>query len=465
MAYHLNRDYYTQSNVPLNAYQISYITALFLRHVLGYMVVGQTNFNIDGFTLASGTASPNLAGVNISGASSIYTVQVPSGLWTVSSSDIGKIVVLKSTMNPLFNSGCFLITSVATGASNTWIIDWRSGDTPPAETGGTTGCQWWLVGNDAGVPQTTGTNTSTGYRGDNSVGTSTNSRIILQSPHSTGWQVRICCENFTDYFSNSTCCLVTYAPGLGGTSSGDFPTQAQGGTHLHVPMWLSTNGGNNPALGMAVGTGDQNANVPRRIWIGGDDTGQAVAVMVRRAAVSGPPNHSMVIFGIPSNEVAPTLPTIQRLFVIGNANSETNGSYMNLALWCGAFQSGGMQGTSWSYNNYPISASPSMWTYIEGVSQGSGPQFSSNGGDSPFAGGTELMAVDLIAGSTLSWYSANFPYQFSNFDIRLMGTIPFIRSGRANFAGPFQATTDVNKAWVHCANGVFLQYGGPTPMV
>src|SRR5574338_533310 len=296
MAIHLLRDYLTQ-NITTNStiYVYSYILSIFLRRVLGYSHVGSTNFNINSvgtLLIATGDSNPtgaasfpsgNKAGINL-GTQKEFYVSIPLSVRTVSGADLGRLLVLRSTANPRFNSGMFNIVGFET-STNSYIIDYRTlGDPPPVEAADS--IQWWLYEKDLNCPINGAVNTKTSaeYRGD---GNSATPRIILQSPHALGWQVRICNETTTDQAAN--CPAISVSPGLGGNSSGDFPTFGQ---HFHAPMWY--NSSSSLYYGGAPGTGGGATGIQFRITICGDDTGQGVVMYNRRPNNAASPYSSII---------------------------------------------------------------------------------------------------------------------------------------------------------------------------
>ncbi len=472
MTIYLCRDYPTQFTTQYQGDIAQWVLALFLKDVLGYTVIGSTNFTANFTPLAAGTASPNLAGINYgatggaTGNSAYFEVGIPSGIYTVSAADIQRVLVLKSPANPTFNSGVFAIQGVDI-PNNRFIIDYRTADPgsatfPPVEAGGTTGIQWWLYGPDSTVPASRGSNGGTGYKG---YGTSTNSRIILQSPHALAWQVRLCSENTNDTYSSGGCSPNTAAPGFGGNASGDFPTGANGGKHLHHPLYwdtLNSNQGADPTRVWAPGyTAYGSGNLNVRVTIIGDDGGQAAALFVRKLPPTGTLNSSFTVFGLPDNEPTP-LPTdnTQRLFVLGWGNPQNLGQNLNIGWYMGRVDTQYMQGNGFSSLGVPVSMAVGLWSYIEGNSQAASPIANANAGDNPFLTGTELTEVDLWAGTQQNWnYQFTYGYPL---EPRLIGTVPLLRAGRTNF-NAYQTTTDANRAWYHHVNGVFMSYNGPNP--
>lgn len=487
MTVHLCRDFQTNSNSSLvspgyndmSGYVAMYIMASFMRYVLGYSVVGQTNFNLNGSTYTIAQSNSTFATVNPDGS-----VTIPSGVYTVNSgSDPGRMLVLKSPGHPTVNSGCFLITGINSNISypNSYVVSARIGGsgllTPESGlswavmendaiiTGNNVGYGWatiWGYGSSqfgANVPNPA---TATSYAGD---GSATTPRIILQSPHSTAWQVRLCLEPSGQVVYTSINDPVSVAPGFNGNSAGDFPR--------HSP---SLNGGlffnNNPndpsgiLAGTTIGHGARAGFIGGcRISIVGDDTGQAVCCFTRLSTGNGV-GTGYVVFGIPDNETSPLPPTnMQRLFVLGEPTASYNG-YNGIVcsfLWNGGGNGVvGKLGVGFGLDQSICSCSPSCWTQVYQVAQGASPMFSPNAGDSPFLSGTELLPVDLVNGA----FYSNAPSgviggaRILNQQTRTIGTIPFMRAGRANFS-LFSTTTDPNNAWYHFQNGVYMQYGGP----
>ena len=124
---HICRDFITLPSVYMPQASV-YLLAIFMRTVLQYSVVGQTNFNLDGasFTLATGTNG------SISASGGFTNRFTPDG-YTVSSADINRIIVIRSTTNPLINSGLWRVLGVDTTA-NQFILGLR-GEPPVVETG------------------------------------------------------------------------------------------------------------------------------------------------------------------------------------------------------------------------------------------------------------------------------------------------------------------------------------------
>jgi hypothetical protein len=443
MVLYLSRDYLTQNTTTANRSNIpSYLISIFLRRILKYTYVGDTAYNINSvgtLLIATGDTTPtvaptfsagNKAGIVNNGAS--IEVSIPSSIRTVQAGDVGRILVLKSSLYPTRNSGLFLITAInTTGGVNRYVIDYRgNGDLALAEAADTV--EWYLYEKDLNCPGQGANNSGTGYRGN---GTSTTPRIILQSPHSVGWQVRICNETTTDAQINITCSFITCAPGFGGNSAGDF---AVGGDHLHTALFYDTA---NSDFMAACGCGDNASLGPQyRVTMFGDDTGQSFHIFARRPLNASTPPSFYLSFGLPDNEPVPLpIKNIRRLFVLGNgATNNTGVSRLNdVNLSVGSYTQGLMQGSAFYLQ--PISCAPSLLAYLTTNSQQAGPAFDSLAGDSPFLSATELMPVDLVAGTVQSWGGGTtvaLPYY-----PKTMGTLPLVMAGRTNF-GDYTLTTD-----------------------
>jgi len=334
-------------------------------------------------------------------------------------------------------TGCSSGTgTLATGEpiynQNKFVVDYRgNGDLALVENTDTV--PWYLYDKDINCPTQGANNGGTGYRG---YGTSTTPRIILQSPHSTGYQVRICNETATDSNSNFNTALITFAPGFAGNSAGDFPV---GGRHLHGALYYDTS---SALFNTSTGCGDNAGAGPQfRMTLIGDDTGQSFHIFARRPLNAGSPPSFYLTFGIPDNEPAPLpLDNVERLYALGNgaSNNLGNGRTNDVSLFVGHYVTVSIQGAAFKW--VPISCSPSSLTYLSGVVQGASPMFDGSAGDSPFTSSTELLPVDLVAGVVNTWHDITNSISYP-FYPKAMGTLPFIKNGRTNF-GDYTLTTD-----------------------
>jgi len=348
-----------------------------------------------------------------------------------------------------------------TGVMSTGGAVFYSPSLPPIEP--TDSMNWYLYASDANAPANGAVNSSPSgsYRGN---GNSTTPRVILQSPNSTGWQVRICNETNTD---QSNCAPITFIPGFGGDAAGDFPVA---GRHLHTPLYYNSN--SSIYIGGAPGCGDTSTLTSisyRHTIIGDDGYGLGVTMFGRRPGNATDPKSFYVSFGMPEVE-PPLIPANNeaRLYCIGSGLGSSSGNSLNDGSW--------LFGTSTTINNrsqgvsmqanentttpVPISAGVSLLTYVSGVGQGGSPMFDGSAGDNPWLGATELLSVDVIGGTVNDWGGG---VGFPNTEARFIGTIPHIREGRTNF-GEYTLTHDTNRSFQHMRRGMYIFWGGP-PLV
>lgn len=342
-----------------------------------------------------------------------------------------------------------------TGVMSTGGAVFYSASLPPIEA--TDSMNWYLYASDANAPANGANNTSASgsYRGN---GDSTTPRLILQSPNSLGWQVRICNETTTD---QTNCAPITFIPGFGGNASGDF---AVAGRHLHAPLFYNSN--SSVYIGGAPGCGDSSGTTSisyRHTIIGDDGYGLGVTMFGRRPGNATNPKSFYVSFGLP--EVNPPLIPANneaRLYCIG---SGLGNDFLNDASWyfgnsttfSNFAQGVTVQETGDTTSPIPISAGVSLLTYVSGVAQTASPIFDGSAADNPWLGATELISVDVIAGTVNGWGGGTaFPISQGRF----MGTIPHIREGRSNF-GEYTLTHDTNRSFQHMRRGMYIFWGGP----
>lgn len=580
MAIHTVRDYFTQ-NITTNAKQwiCGYLMGIFLRRILLYSYVGDTNYPINtvgSLLIATADTTPTSAptfpantkaAIN-QGTGREFYVWIPPSVRAVSLADVGRLLVLRSTANSTYNSGIYLITgfealsytvsttsgnavspiqitttaphtlttgqtvtisgvggntaangtftitvlnstqftlngttgngnytSGGTVTTNCYIIDYRTmGSTgfPPVEPFGS--MNWYLYEKDtaappSGSPNSTWVAANAGTYGG--YGNSTTPRIVMQSPHALGWQVRLCHETFADYSLNfngngnyGNVPVITCVPGFGGNSAGDY---AVAGPHLHGPLYYNTNN-NGKFIGTAPGFGDDSSvngssssywPFSWRITIVGDDTGQGVVIFGRRqftpATNISVPQDYFFACGLAENEPTP-LPVnnAARLFMIGSGISTGGnsgyGDSLNDISWSpnilfqGSFgdlnRGNWCQGVSQTQGGVPCSCVPSLWTYVSGVGQFGSPIFDGSAADSPWSGSTELFSVDALAGTFATWHGNAGIENVFPIEPRILGTIPHLRSGRSNF-GNFTVTTDSSHSWMHMKRGMYVTWNGP----
>lgn len=418
------------SGTTINVSSTTGFTTTGSLHVLtvgGVQTVAYTGTTATTFTGCTGVSNFLFSGGTVFSVNDIQTITYTSTNATQFLGCTGGTGTL-ATGEPVYNQ-------------NKFVIDYRgNGDLALVEAVDTV--PWYLYDKDINCPTNGNNNTSSAsqYRGS---GNSTTSRVILQSPHATGWQIRICNETTTDYLTNFNVAAMTFAPGFAGNAVGDFPTGAVGGRHLHGALYYDTS---TSGFNTGIGCGDNAGAGPQyRYTMIGDDTGQSFHVFARRPLNATTPPAFNIHFGLPDNEPAPLpLDNVSRLFCLGNTYSNNTG---NSRLSDISFQVGHgtntsvIQGATFSlYNFGPKSCSPALLAYVTGTNQFSGPSFDAQGSDSPFTSATELLPVDLVSGVVPTWDNGTSTTTFQ-FEPRVIGTIPYIRQGRTNF-GDFVLSTD-----------------------
>lgn len=459
MTLHVCRDFLSIGN-PFNistpAY-LMYYQAIFLRAILGYTVVGQTSFNIDGatyFKAAGAAGSLNQGGIE-------YTAFIPNG-YVVSAADVNRILAIKSNLHPMQNSGLFRVVAVDT-STNYLYINYRSGEPPPAESG----LSWRLYENEVPFAQSL-TNTGNGIAGTyQSRGSALTNRIILQSPSSLNWQVRIAYEASVDtgfisteggvgphWQGTSPQTGFTTMPGYGGDAAGDFPV---GGQHLHWPMWINVRNINNYATSVGLFT---NTAVQSRFYAWGDDVTGTCFMVGRNVAGSGGTD-GMIHFGTAEDEEQPLPPkNVQRLFVMGTAHVAGGIGWSS-----GTESTGRRSGMGFGLSNQPISCIYSLYNPMVDIGwPGGGVATHRNNnfaGDNPYLAATELLPVDLLVGTHDVQVSVGGTLpEILNLEGRRLGRAPIIRMGRGNY-GYFQISADTSgNGWIHLNDGMFAPWKG-----
>ena len=454
---HTTRDFKSFTGATTNFY-LPYFCALyaaiFCRTTLGYTTVGQTNFNIDATPLRLGTGS--LGSLN-QGGSDTYAF-IPDS-YTVSGADINRILCLRSPANGMVNSGLFRVASVDV-TRNYLYVDYRSPDVPPAETGMT----WALYENESvwgnTVIQTGGNGIVNTYQ---SQGSANCSRLILQSPSPMAWQLRICLDTSYDTTfqggavtpSEGSVGAVTYAPGFSGSVAGDFPV---GGNHLHTPLFFNKHDSN--FGGMTVGWFPSGNGQTRNFMWGDDVTGDVFAAS--RAVFGG--SDSFAHWGQPENEQTPLPPhNVQRLFAMGATATGNNGA--NGIYWASGYQQNQLRGgCAFGLSGQPISCIYSIYNSIAGRTFSS--EYVNNvplrsvgtAMDNPYTHLTELLPVDLLAGTFDYTQFSGGPEVFI-LEHRRLGTAPIVRFGPSRI-GYFQPVSDPNRSWLHLNDGIYLPWQG-----
>lgn len=455
MTLHVCRDFLTLANpLTLQAdYVALYLSALFCRSCLNYATVGNTNFNIDGAAFLRGNGTNG--SIN-QGGSNTYAFS-PDG-YTVTSGDVGCILGVHSNDNPMVNSGLFRVSSVDT-VNNWFILNYRSGDTPPVESG----MSWRLFVNENIALNTNfkdGPNGQAGtYQGQ---GAATTSRLILQSPDASAWQVRFTVESTADAadttFQLSYACTPTsIAPGFGGNASGDF---AVAGTHLHGPYWFNTADANYKGTCVTLGGGYAGGQFRLYMW-GDDSTGSVVAAVRNSFSVF----NSVAAWGLCEDEEMPLPPkNVQRLFAYGTWNTVANHiSWASgpSATLLGSGQFTYLNAVGFGLSEEPIVGVAAPYFYVSGADPEGfqyTPRTSLYAADNPYIAASELQTVDVVVGG---WDVPNAiaQAQYLTLEVRRLGRFPFARLGRNNF-GDFMVSTDPTHSWLQLSDGMYLPWQG-----
>lgn len=456
MTIHLCRDFPTlvsASSPGTNMYALS----IFMTHVLGFGIVGSTNFPLESssYRIAQGLAGDQTASINL-GAGQEYRVLIPTGSHTVSDSDIDRILVLKSNDNPRKNSGLFRVISASVDA-NTLEVDYRTNDVPPAEDGMT-----WRLYESENTVSGTWSSGSTGLERYNSHRSASCSRVILRNPKELNdWSVRLCMESDVD-ISGAVPVGMTVAPGWLNLEPsehhlrGDFTNDDY---HTHGAMWFDTTG--SVYRGSAVGIGVLNGGLwtdgQWRITIVGDDD-RGTVLMANRSGTLPTTNDALVVFGLPDDEEEDIEfrtdegnVKARRLFVFGTA---FEGNHLT---WRQGFQNESLpQGMSWGVCGSPVPAVMSSYADIRNVST---PARAASGrDDSVFTSTTELLDVEVIAG-TLDVCQAWDDDPLFHFEPRRLGVLPLAKQGRTNF-DEWTVTNDIDLSLTPTASLLVTEFDG-----
>jgi hypothetical protein len=462
MTIHLCRDFLTDATASCPGTNM-YALAMFLEHVGGFGVIGQTNFDILG---SGSTGYGSNASIN-SGGLGTYEVAFPASEYQVSSADVGRILALQSRLYPLANSGLFRVSSVDI-PNNGVVIDYRSTSAPPIESG----IPWRMFINEAvfATYWQTGSNGGGLYGGYNlnTASLSNNSRIVLQSVDDSSWEVRLCLESAHD-ISGAVPSGFSVAPGFGGNPSGDFgPYSIQGPgfgqlLHLHAAAWYNTTA--SQYQGMTVGlTPALGAQAQWRISM----------IVDSHSGTCGMINHNVnlpvlvnsgsgwCVFGLSADETEfpaqnnlsdPTI-NVQRLFVVGSSNPHSNLS------WQSQFHKDNVtQVVGWSKLGFPCAGVLSLYSDISNPSN-SHVRYASGSTDNVWSSQTVLMDAEILLGTVDVTVSASAGPSLFPFTPRRLGRLPFFMQGRANYPN-WSMTSDGN--WYHTEDGIFMPWSGPEP--
>jgi hypothetical protein len=452
-----------------------YALAIFLITCGGYFQLGQTNFDVTvpSIYLAHGiSASINV----VAGPTDVF---LPTGSHLVSAADVNRILVLKSKRYPKSNSGLFRVTGF-NNVNNTLTVDYRASSSPPLEQF----MSWALYENELTASTTwrSGSNGTLGYGSWNptSFVTASASRIILQSPDPTSWQVRMCLESLQDV-SGSVPSGFSIAPGFGGGKFGDFATQPHGdgrvpghdqNLFLHAAHWFNTT--SSIYRGMTVGlTPALTSSAPgSTIWTRGqwrismlvDDVSGTAGMVNNNVSLPTTPasGSGWCVFGFAEDEtevpgqnnLGDVSINVNRLFVVGSSNPGSN------LTWTSQFHGdNNMQVVGWSKFGYPIPGVLSSYSDISNPGN-THVRYLTSSVNTPWMGATELLDVEILLGTVDTAISSSSPvFKISP---RRLGRVPMFMQGRANFP-QWTATTDVTSSFYHTKDGVYMEWGGPAP--
>jgi hypothetical protein len=457
---HICRDYLATHNTTQTtnaANNAAYLLACFLFGVLGFTQVGHTNFNLEAtYTIGSGTNNANLKVVE-----NKVIVELPVA-YVVSLSDFNRIIALKSNINGKYNSGLFRIINVNT-VENYVVLDPRQWiDFPDEELG----LSWKIFVPEQNITFSFGLNTqpANSYRG---WGNATTSRLILQSPHASGWQVRICTENSTDSATLSFNVPSTTAiPGFGGNASGDFSVK---GEHLHAPLFYNSAPTSIQQLsGLTPGISNPR-NVsgvpePLRHYIWGDDETGSCFFLTRGYQASANNVKLMCSFGLVEDEITYDFQQpVHSLFAIGtNSFSNVTNEEAYTLRWRDNNQSGfagQLRGIAMGLSNVPVTCIPNNWCFLDSCGPNLDATYNANATYNFLSQKTELLKWELIAGSLPNAYSPSIQPNNLLTEPRVMGNLPFARKGITNLA-IWSTSIDQNRSWIHIERGLFLPWEG-----
>jgi hypothetical protein len=251
--------------------------------------------------------------------------------------------------------------------------------------------------------------------------------------------------------------IASVVPGVGGDVSGDFPV---GGKHLHHYLWRNQSNSNfkNTLIGPDRNDGGGVDNGSGRIYLWGDDTTGSVVYVNRHA---GGFTNSWFAFGLPEEEDSPGPSLdVQRLFVAGVSQAKqgsgggVEGASIHLTSDAGA--STWMGGSAYGISRQPVSCCFSLYAFLTGqTSAANSPRFVSAASDNSFTMQSELMSIDLVAG-TFDNYQDLTGNALIQLEVRRLGTLPFAKAGR--IVTRWSASND--KQWIHLMNGVWLPWSG-----
>lgn len=456
MTIHLCRDFKTLPSASFPG-TIMYALSAFMHSVLDFGTLAYTNFNLLSYKQSFGTA----ASIN-TGLGGEYEVLIPSASYVVTSSDVDRILALKSIAWSRHNSGLFRISSVDIGI-NALIIDYRSTEFPPAETGLT-----WAIFSSENEVSGTWSSGSKGGDGYASRYPASASRIILKSPETvSNWLVRLTLESLKDV-QGAAQTGFSIAPGFNSDEWGDFPI---GEEHLHGAMFYDST--SSLHAGLTIGPSQFNTSniewtkgVARFNIIGDDETGSTGIVIRGSSSIDS----TWSAFGVPDDDDQFQKTRlfekeqIKRLFVLGLARNLTGSSNLT---WRFDYQDRAvLNGLAWGDTCSPVPCIAS--SYFPAANDTTSELnvelwHQSNAANNPWTNSTDLIDVELLVGSFDGFGDFSLGKVIELLPRRL-GQLPFFKMGRANFGNwTLGLVGSQSSSWLHTSGGVYMNWGGPRP--
>ena len=460
MTIHLCRDFLTDTTASCPGTNM-YALGMFMLHVGGFTILGQTNFDLE----VSASVGQGISGtINMGfGANEVF---LPTGSYLVSSNDVGRILALKSQLYPAANSGLFRVTGVDV-PNNCLVIDYRSSTPPPPEQY----LFWRIFANEATFATSwqTGSNGTANY-GSYTLNTSSMSnasRIIMRSLDESSWEVRMCLESAHDV-AGSVPSGFSVAPGFGGNGNGDFEPLDSGVNinkriFLHAAEWYNTTG--SLYQGMTVGLSPAyNQKGQWRISMIIDDVSGTCGIVNHNVSLVTPglSGSGWCVFGlsVDETEIPATVNlgdefiNASRLFVIGSSNPQSK------LTWQTQFHSDNVtQVVGWSKLGYPVAGVLSLYSDITNPGQ-THVRYITSSTDSAWNSKTDLLDAEILLGTVDTTFASTTTSSLFPLQPRRLGRLPFFMQGRANYV-PWAVTGD--GGWYHTEDGIFMQWGGPTP--
>lgn len=497
MTLHLCRDFQTLPTASSPGTNM-YAAAIFLYHVLGFTFIQHRNFPLQSSSFEKGggtfadVGSKYLFASTSLGVASGYQVLIPTASYVVSANDVNRILAMQSQKFPLANSGLFRITAVGTG-SNTLTIDYRcnSGTFPPPDNNlvwrvyeaETLVSRFWSSGSNL-----LGLNSGTIASGTLKYGYNTwdagalqasASRVFLQSPDDSLWQVRLCLESDFDFKSGSANSGLTFAPGYYSSTS---PFEKPQGKTLHGPLFYNTTAslyrgtavGLGPALTSSAGVILGWTSGSWRISMWGDDKTGTFLIINRGNTLQA---SGWAAFGLPEDDhlyplIAPDQNTMKRLFTMGSARSLGSMDWRTDFFTPTLTNPPPNNCVVWGDDETPVPGTLS--SYADIFNQTTHFRNIAQAGTSSFGGYTEVVDVEILGGLFDTIQTPTTQSLF-NRQPRRVGRFPFARQGAGKMPGIPSTVGYVTWShspevpgdpgsgpyWLHTEAGIFLPWGGP----